>query len=147
MTNPILYFSTNVQEKGLFGRLSAMNKNRPFLLRPRSLAFWLVAGVGAFVLVGSVAMMGFFQRLSRVEEAVALESIGRTNALFLDQSNLPQSAHMAEQLGRVMGAEKPDRITVAFTVEGCRCGSHFTLQVASLNCPNMCSSAICKQIQ
>jgi signal transduction histidine kinase len=82
-----------------------MDKNRPFSLRPRSLAFWLAAGVGAFVLVGSVAMMGFFQHLSRVEEAVALESIGRTNALFLDQSNLPQSKHMAEQLGRVMGAE------------------------------------------
>jgi signal transduction histidine kinase len=82
-----------------------MDKKRPFALRPRSLAFWLAAGLGAFVLVGSIAMMGFFQHLSRVEEAVALESIGKTNALFLDQSNLPQSGHMAEQLGRVMGAE------------------------------------------
>lgn len=50
-------------------------------------------------------MMVFFQHLSRVEEAVGLESIGRTNALFMDQSNLPQSSHMAEQLGRVMAAE------------------------------------------
>lgn len=50
-------------------------------------------------------MMGLFQHLSRVEELVALQSIGRTNALFMDQSNLPQSGHMAEQLGRVMGAE------------------------------------------
>lgn len=82
-----------------------MGKLRPFFLKPRSLAVWLVAGVGAFVLLGSVAMMGFFQHLSRVEERVALESIGRTNALFLDQSKLPQSEHMAAQLGRVMGAE------------------------------------------
>ena len=82
-----------------------MDKKRPFLLQPRSLAFWLAAGVGAFVLVGSLAMMGFFQHLGRVEEQVALESIGRTNALFLDQSKLPQSGHMAAQLGRVMGAE------------------------------------------
>jgi len=84
---------------------SSMDRKQPFLLRPRSLAFWLAAGVGTFVLVGSVAMMGFFQRLGKVEELVALESIGRTNALFLDQSSLPQSGHMAEQLGRVMGAE------------------------------------------
>jgi len=82
-----------------------MNKNRPLFLKPHSLALWLVAGVGAFVLVGSIAMMVFFQHLSRVEELVALESLGRTNALFLDQSNLPQSQHMAGQLGRVMGAE------------------------------------------
>lgn len=82
-----------------------MDRKQPFLLRPRSLAFWLAAGVGAFVLVGSVAMMGFFQRLGKVEALVALEAIGRTNALFLDQSNLPQSGQMAEQLGRVMGAE------------------------------------------
>lgn len=82
-----------------------MDKNRPEILKPRSLALWLAAGVGTFVLVGSVAMMGFFQHLSRVEELVALESLGRANSLFLDQSNLPQSQHMAEQLGRVMGAK------------------------------------------
>ena len=82
-----------------------MNKNRPLLLKPRSLAIWLAVGIGAFVLVGSVAMMGLFQHLNRVEELMALESLGRTNALFLDQSNLPQSKHMADQLGRVMGAE------------------------------------------
>ncbi|QTN32456.1 hypothetical protein HZ994_08970 [Akkermansiaceae bacterium] len=82
-----------------------MDRKRPFFLGIRSLAFWLAAGVGAFVLVGSLAMMGFFQHLGRVEELVALESIGRTNALFLDQSSLPQSGHMAAQLGRVMGAE------------------------------------------
>jgi signal transduction histidine kinase len=82
-----------------------MDKKRPYLLRPRSLAVWLAVGVGAFVLVGSIAMMGFFQHLTKVEEEVAMESLGRTNALFLDQSNLPQSPHMAEQLGRVMGAE------------------------------------------
>jgi signal transduction histidine kinase len=75
------------------------------MLKPRSLAVWLAAGVGTFVLVGSIAMMGFFQHLTRVEELVALEALGRTNALFLDQSNLPQSEHMASQLGRVMGAE------------------------------------------
>jgi len=82
-----------------------MDKNRPLFLKPRSLAVWLATGFGTFILVGSVAMMGFFQHLSRVEELVALESLGRTNALFLDQSNLPQSQHMADQLGRVMGAE------------------------------------------
>ena len=58
-----------------------MDKNRPFLLKTRSLSVWLAVGVGAFVLVGSVAMMGFFQYLSRTEEVIALESIGRTNAL------------------------------------------------------------------
>lgn len=91
-----------------------MDRKRPFHLEPRSLGVWLAAGVGAFVLVGSVAMMGFFQYLGRVEELVALESIGRTNALFLDQSSLPQSEHMAAQLGRVMGAE------VAFAEGGSR---------------------------
>jgi hypothetical protein len=59
-----------------------MDEKRPFLLKPRSLAVWLAAGIGTFVLVGSVALMGFFQHLSRVEESVALESLGRTNALF-----------------------------------------------------------------
>ncbi len=82
-----------------------MDKNRPFLLESRSLSVWLAVGVGTFVLVGSVAMMGFFQYLARAEEVTALESIGRTNALFLDQNKLPQTGHMATQIGRVMGAE------------------------------------------
>jgi signal transduction histidine kinase len=82
-----------------------MDKNRPISSKSGSLAVWLVASFGAFVLVGSIALMAFFQHLTKVEEKVALESLGRTNALFLDQSNLPQSKHMAEQLGRVMGAE------------------------------------------
>lgn len=74
---------------------------------------WLVASFGAFVLVGSIALMVFFQHLTKVEEEVALESLGRTNALFLDQSNLPQSKHMAEQLGRVMGADVEFRESVS----------------------------------
>ena len=82
-----------------------MDKKRPFLLKSHSLAVWLAGGVGAFVLVGSVAMMGFFQYLARAEEVTALESIGKTNALFLDQNKLPQTGHMAAQIGRVMGAE------------------------------------------
>lgn len=82
-----------------------MDRNRPFLLKSRSLAVWLAGGVGAFVLVGSVAMMGFFQYLTMAEEVAALESIGKTNALFLDQNKLPQTGHMAAQIGRVMGAE------------------------------------------
>ena len=82
-----------------------MDKKRPFFLRPRSLAVSLAVGVGAFVFVGSVAMMFFFQHLARTEELAALESIGKTNALYLDQNKLPQTDHMAAQLGRVMGAE------------------------------------------
>jgi len=82
-----------------------MDKKRPSLLKSRSLSVWLAAGVGAFVLVGSVAMMGFFQYLSRAEEVAALQSIGKTNALFLDQNKFPQTEHMAAQIGRVMGAE------------------------------------------
>lgn len=74
---------------------------------------WLVASFGAFVLVGSIALMAFFQHLTKVEEEVALESLGRTNALFLDQSNLPQSKYMAEQLGRVMGADVEFRDSVS----------------------------------
>jgi len=81
-----------------------MSKNRSSPLKARSLAAWLASGIGIFVLAGSLAVLAFFQHLSRVEEAVALESLGRTNALFLDQSRLPQSERMAEQLGRVMGA-------------------------------------------
>jgi signal transduction histidine kinase len=81
-----------------------MSKNRPSHRNSRSLAAWLATGMGIFVLAGSLAVLAFFQHLSRVEEAVALESLGRTNALFLDQSRLPQSDRMAEQLGRVMGA-------------------------------------------
>lgn len=82
-----------------------MDKKRPSLLKARSLSVWLAVGVGAFVLVGSVAMMGFFQYLSRTEEVAALQSIGKTNALFLDQNKFPQTEHMAVQIGRVMGAE------------------------------------------
>ena len=66
---------------------------------------WLVASFGAFVLVGSMALMAFFQHLTKVEEEVALESLGKANALFLDQSNFPQTKYMADQLGRVMGAD------------------------------------------
>lgn len=75
------------------------------MLKARSLSVWLAVGVGAFVLVGSVAMMGFFQYLSRTEEVAALQSIGKTNALFLDQNKFPQTEYMAAQIGRVMGAE------------------------------------------
>lgn len=82
-----------------------MDEKRPSLLKSRSLSVWLAVGVGAFVLVGSGAMMVFFQHLSRAEEVAALESIGKTNALFLDQNRLPQTEHMAAQIGRVMGAE------------------------------------------
>lgn len=82
-----------------------MDKNRPFLIKSRSLSVWLAVGVGAFVLVGSLAMMGFFQNLSRAEEVAALQSLGKTNALFLDQNKLPKTDYMAGQLGRVMGAE------------------------------------------
>jgi signal transduction histidine kinase len=81
-----------------------MDKNRPIMSKPASLAVWLVAGFGAFVLAGSIALMAFFQHLSKAEEEVALESLGKANALFLDQSNFPQTKHMADQLGRVMGA-------------------------------------------
>lgn len=86
-------------------RMNAMSKNRPWFVHRFPLGVWLAVGFGAFVLAGSLAMLGFFQHLGQVEMRVALESLGRTNALFLNQSNLPQSPHMAEQLGKVMGAE------------------------------------------
>jgi len=82
-----------------------MDKIHPSFLRRFPLGAWLAVGFGAFVLAGSVALVGFFQHLGQMESRVALESLGRTNALFLDQSNLPQSPHMAAQLGQVMGAE------------------------------------------
>jgi nitrogen fixation/metabolism regulation signal transduction histidine kinase len=56
-------------------------------------------------LVGSVALVVFFHHRARVEEEVSLESLGRNNALFMDQARLPQTAQMAERLGRVMGAQ------------------------------------------
>ena len=82
-----------------------MDKIQPLRLKSHSLSVWLAVGVGAFVLVGSLAMMGFFQNLSRAEEVAALQSLGKTNALFLDQNKLPQTDYMAGQLGRVMAAE------------------------------------------
>lgn len=82
-----------------------MDKKRPISPSSRSLAFWLAGGVGALVLLGSLALVLFFQHLTRVEEAVAFESLGRTNALFLNQTYLPQSEQMAQQLGSVMGAQ------------------------------------------
>lgn len=81
-----------------------MDKNCPCRFPPRSLSTWLVAGVGAFVLLGSVGLMLFFQNLTRLEEENSLQSLGRNNALFLDQARLPQSDQMAERMGRVMGA-------------------------------------------
>ncbi len=82
-----------------------MDKIHPLLIRRLPLGGLLVVGFGVFVLAGSVALVGFFQHLGQMESRVALESLGRTNALFLEQSKLPQSAHMASQLGRVMGAD------------------------------------------
>lgn len=82
-----------------------MDKIQPLRLKSHSLSVWLAVGVGAFVLVGSLAMMGFFQNLSRAEEVAALQSIGKTNALFLDQNKFLQTESMAAQIGRVMGAE------------------------------------------
>ena len=82
-----------------------MDKIRSFLIRKGSLTAWLVGGLVMFVLLVSTAMILYFHHLGRVEEKVALQALGRANALFLDQSNLPQSQHMAKQLGRVMGAE------------------------------------------
>lgn len=82
-----------------------MDKFRPKIPHRFPLSVWLAIGFGAFVLAGSVVLVEFFQRLGRLESRIALESLGRTNALFLDQSTLPQSFHMAEQLGHVMGAE------------------------------------------
>lgn len=87
-----------------FRLFQTMDKKRPFSLQSPSLSVWLVAGVGAFVLLGSVALMVFFQHLTRLEEENSLESLGRNNALFLDQARLPQSEQMAERMGRVMGA-------------------------------------------
>lgn len=81
-----------------------MDKNYPYRFPPRSLSAWLAAGVGAFVLLGSVGLMLFFQNLTRLEEQNSLRSLGRNNALFLDQARLPQSEQMAERIGRVMGA-------------------------------------------
>ncbi len=82
-----------------------MDKSCPSLSHRFPLGIWLAMGFGAFVLVGSIALVGFFQHLGHVESRVELQSLGRTNALFLDQSSLPQSAYMATQLGQVMGAE------------------------------------------
>jgi signal transduction histidine kinase len=77
----------------------------PMIEHPKSLAVWLAVGFGAFVLAGSLALMGMFVKVSRAEEMSKLEVLGRANALFLNQSTLPQSKHMAAQLGRVMGAD------------------------------------------
>jgi signal transduction histidine kinase len=81
-----------------------MNKNRPFWNKPRPLSAWLTFGVGTFALVGSLALVVFFQHRARLEEEVSLESLGRNNALFMDQARLPQTEQMAGRLGRVMGA-------------------------------------------
>ena len=60
--------------------------------------------MGLFFLLGSLLLVGVFQRMTQVEEAVAFEALGRANANFLDQTPLPQSDRMAAQLGQVMGA-------------------------------------------
>lgn len=95
----------NTRLSPIYSPYFLMDKNCPNSNHSSPLSLWLVAGVGAFVLLGSLALMGFFQHLSMAEESAALESIGRTNALFLDQSNLPQSRQMATQLGKVMAAK------------------------------------------
>ena len=122
---------------GFFKVVGLMNKNRPYPMPSRSLAFWLAGGMGTLVLLGSVGLLLFFQHLTRVEEAVAFESLGRTNALFLDQTHLPHSDQMAWQLGSVMGARvnfreaggtaadgrarrNGDRLVVGFPLEGGR---------------------------
>ena len=82
-----------------------MDKNRPFLPRTYSLSVWMTAGVGAFVLLGSLGLMAFFQYLTRLEEENSLRSLGRNNAMFVEQARLPQSESMAERMGMVMGAQ------------------------------------------
>ncbi len=71
-----------------------------------------------FVLLGSVALLMFFQHLARVESAVAFESLSRANAQFLNQTLLPQSDQMAGQLGRVMGARVEFRSGPGTTADG-----------------------------
>jgi signal transduction histidine kinase len=95
----------NVGKLRFFTFVEVVDKKRPVLIHARSLAFWFAGGVGALVLLGSLALVVFFQHLTRLEEAVAFEALGRANALFLEQTYLPQSEQMARQLGSVMGAQ------------------------------------------
>lgn len=81
-----------------------MDKNRPLFHGSYSLSAWLVSGVGAFVVLGSVVWILFFHSLTRREEENSLRTLGRNNAMFVEQARLPQSEAMAERMGMVMGA-------------------------------------------
>lgn len=81
-----------------------MNKSWLTSLKPQSLSAWITLSIGMFTVIGSLCLIGFFQYLSYVEEIADIESLGRTNARFLEQSGLPQSQRLSTQLGRVMGA-------------------------------------------
>lgn len=82
-----------------------MDKNQPSVTRSKSLVFWFAAGMGLFFLLGSMVLVAVFHRMTMLEEAVGFEALGRANANFLDQTLLPQSERMAEQLGQVVGAK------------------------------------------
>lgn len=97
-----------------FGVSNSMDKNQPPSQGQASLSAWLGTGVGMFVVLGSVALMALFQHWTKQEERTSLESLGRNNALFLEQSKLARNSQMAERMGLVMGA-KVDFVTVGET--------------------------------
>ena len=77
----------------------------PGVGRSRSLAWWMVASVAVFVLLGSLALVWAFERHFEREARRAFEQLAATNARFIERTRLPQSTQTAAQLGEIIGAQ------------------------------------------
>ena len=64
-----------------------------------------MAGIGGFVVLGSITLAVYFHFLTLEEEETSFASLASSNARFIDQARLSQSPLLAERLGTVMGAE------------------------------------------
>ncbi len=75
------------------------------MVRPtaRRIAVWLPLCLLALVLLGSLVLVGLFQRLANREDRAAFLALAQANAAFLRHSTLPRSDKMASQLSQLLG--------------------------------------------
>jgi signal transduction histidine kinase len=67
------------------------------------IATWLPLGIVAFALLGSLMLVAVFKRFAEREDRIAFTALAQANAAFLNQSTLPRSEQMADQLTQLLG--------------------------------------------
>lgn len=74
-----------------------------FHLPTRRISAWLPLSLVAFALLGSLMLVGVFQRFAEREDRAAFAALAQANAAFLEHSTLPKSEKMAAQLAQLLG--------------------------------------------